>query len=296
MVTLLTITGVQPLGSAIALKTIAPPTVPELLHLLVAAYINLDHLAFVINMPPIYTFTPSNCAYGNTDPLSPNHKHRYVIIWKDGVERMLPTTLHTTQATFTLSASPEPGNNLPGFWTTELSTTKFKFYNGMMRALYTQYTTSGCTKSTGDHTIPGLRPSTRWYQYRQNAPTTLNHTALKQPSQLVGGGRRAQGPLTHPGRGHAAQPSRSLPNHINAPLTSSIPSPSTELTPRSSLTTAQQFEQILALCQTTVTETRSVRIELSNDRDTQARINADLRNSLAQAHAAIEALNSTIRK
>jgi hypothetical protein len=50
------------------------------------------------------------------------------------------------------------------------------------------------------------------------------------------------------------------------------------------------------LCQTSITETRSVRAELSNDRDTQARINTDLRNSLAQVHAAIDALTSNLRK
>jgi hypothetical protein len=167
VVTLLTITGVHPLhGSTTPINTIAPPTVPELLHLLAAAFINLDHLAFVINMPPIHSFTTSTCPYGNTDPSSANHKHRYAIIWKDGIERMLPVTLHTALATFTFSAALEPGHNLPGFWTTECS--RSKFYNGMLRALYTAYSTSKHGKKTGDQHIPGMKPSIRWYQYRQN--------------------------------------------------------------------------------------------------------------------------------
>jgi hypothetical protein len=56
------------------------------------------------------------------------------------------------------------------------------------------------------------------------------------------------------------------------------------------------FMQILTLCQTSITETRGVRTELSNGRDTQARINTDLRTSLAKAHAAIDALTSQLRK
>jgi hypothetical protein len=295
VVTLFTITGVHTLnGSTTPLTAIAPPTVPELLQLLADAYINLDYLAFVINMPPIHTFMPSSCMYGNSDPSSANHKHRYAIIWKDGVERMLPVTLRTSLATFTFSASLEPGHNLPGFWTTEHTTPRSKFYNGMLRALYTTYTTSGHNKIKGDHNIPGLRPSPRWYEYRQNMP--LATSAASSPSiRQERGGRGTTRKLNPPGRGHTALPHdpnvRAGSVHITTlpPASSSSP---TELVPRSNLTTAQQFEQIMNLCQTSLTETRGVRTELSNDREHQARINEDLRTSLARAHAAIDALNS----
>jgi hypothetical protein len=55
-----------------------------------------------------------------------------------------------------------------------------------------------------------------------------------------------------------------------------------------------EFAQILTLCQKGIIETRGVRLELSNNRDTQARINTDLQNSLARAHAAIDAFTSTL--
>ena len=73
-------------------------------------------------------------------------------------------------------------------------------------------------------------------------------------------------------------------------------SPTTELMPCSQLTTDQQFAQILSLCQTSMTDTRGLCTELSNDRDTQAQINMDLRNSLAKAHAAINSLTSMLHK
>ena len=210
---------------------------------------------------------------------------------------MLPSTLHTQLATFHFTSALEPGHNLPGFWSTELSTTRSKFYNGMMRALYTAYTTSGKGQQTGDHNMPGIRPSVRWYQYRQHMRTTA-HTGVTQTAARPGrGGRRASGDAKLPGRGHPSHPPISSAgggSTATAPHTPS--SPSTDITLRSSLTTAQQFEQILTLCQTSITETRGVRAELSNDRDAQARINTDLRNSLAKAHAAIDALTSTLRK
>ena len=207
---------------------------------------------------------------------------------------MLPVTLRTSLATFTFSASLEPGHNLPGFWTTEHTTPRSKFYNGMLRALYTTYTTSGHNKIKGDHNIPGLRPSPRWYEYRQNMP--LATSAASSPSiRQERGGRGTTRKLNPPGRGHTALPHgptvRAGPVHITTlpPASSSSP---TELVPRSNLTTAQQFEQIMNLCQNSLTETRSVRTELSHDREQQARINEDLRTSLARAHAAIDALNS----
>ena len=298
VVTLLTITRVLPLNSALhPLSTITPPTVPEMLQLLADAYVNLDHFAYVINIPPIHAFTPSHCPYGNTDPASSNHRHRYAIIWKDGVERMLPADIHTPTATFQLSASLEPGNNIPGFWTTEHSNTHSKFYNGMLQALYVSYTTSTRDRRTGDQSYSGIRPSDRWYSYRQNRlPETQSTSSIPKP-QAGGGGRRAGGTMNPPGRGHPARPT-STPAGLRTPppQTPSAPPPSTDITQRSPLTTDQQFAQILALCQTTVMETRGVRTELSNDRETQARINNDLRNSLARAHAAIDALTSTMHK
>jgi hypothetical protein len=73
-------------------------------------------------------------------------------------------------------------------------------------------------------------------------------------------------------------------------------SPTTELMPCSPLTTDQQFAQILSLCQTSMTDTRGLCTTLHNDRDIQAQINMDLRNSLAKAHAAIDTLTSMLRK
>jgi hypothetical protein len=109
------------------------------------------------------------------------------------------------------------------------------------------------------------------------------------------GGRRSNMAVTLPGRGHSALPVRSSMGQKDAILAPATPM-TTDLAPRSSLTTTQQFEQILALCQTSITETRGVREELSQERDAQARINTDLRNSLARAHAAIDALTNNMRK
>jgi hypothetical protein len=164
----------------------------------------------------------------------------------------------------------------------------------MMRALYTAYTTSGKGNQTGDQNIPGIRPSARWYQYRQHRHATPLAASLPSSSRSGRGGRRASGDTKLPGRGHPSHPPIASTGPVNA--ANIAPSSATDLTVRSSLTTAQQFEQILNLCQTSITETRGVRAELSNDRDAQARINTDLRNSLAKAHAAIDALQSTLRK
>jgi hypothetical protein len=73
-------------------------------------------------------------------------------------------------------------------------------------------------------------------------------------------------------------------------------SPTTEPVSCSQLTTDQQFAQILSLCQTSMTDTRGLCTTLSNDRDTQAQINMDLRNSIAKAHAAIDSLTSMLCK
>ena len=124
--------------------------------------------------------------------------------------------------------------------------------------------------------------------------------AVSNPSiRQERGGRGTTRKLNPPGRGHTAIPqgpsSRTGLVTITTLPPASSPSPN-ELVPRSNLTTAQQFEQIMNLCQTSLTETRGVRTELSNDREHQARINEDLRTSLARAHAAIDALNSQQRK
>jgi hypothetical protein len=111
------------------------------------------------------------------------------------------------------------------------------------------------------------------------------------------GGRGTTRKVNLPRRGYPAQPhisSSGLVNITTLPTASS--SPPTELVTRSNLTTVQQFEQIMNLCQTSLTETRGVRTELSDDREHQARINADLRTSLARAHATIDALNSQMGK
>ena len=73
-------------------------------------------------------------------------------------------------------------------------------------------------------------------------------------------------------------------------------SPTTEVMSCSQLTTDQQFAQILSLCQASMTDTRGLCTALSNERDTQAQINMDLRNSLAKAHAAIDSLTFMLRK
>jgi hypothetical protein len=106
-VTLLTVTQIVPHdpihNSPLHLN--AAPTAEEVLESFAEHY-TISDIDMMYSLLPAAKFSPSRCMYGNPD-IATNNKHRYVVLWKDGVERQLPDKVRTTHATFTLTASSD---------------------------------------------------------------------------------------------------------------------------------------------------------------------------------------------
>ena len=288
-VTILTITQVTPHDSTQLhlLHSLSAPTVEDVLESFSEQYTIAD-IDIMYAIYPANKFSPSRCLYGNPD-IPANTKHRYVVLWKDGVERQLPDKIRTREALYTLQASADGQHHLPGFWTTEHSTTRSKYYNGLLRTLYAQYTAhSRLTQHKSSLTVlRGLRPSPRWYQYEKNRDLSEDRTSITPGGRTPGGG----GPRNPPGRGHPHLPRpwgppQALPN---------TPEPNTDsdnqvITVRGM---QQLFQQLVNMGQEQRTETTALARQLREDNTTQARINADLQNSLAQLSADLAALRHT---
>jgi hypothetical protein len=237
---------------------------------------------------PARKFSPSRCLYGNPDILA-NTKHRYVVLWKDGVERQLPDKVRTAEGLYTLTASSDGQSHLPGFWTTEHSTTRSKYYNGLLRMLYTQYEAHSKQTLTSpiSSILRGLRPSPRWYQYAKNRE--LLEVAPVTPGRPGGGG-----PRNPPGRGHPHLPRPwGLPQATSTPPATQVDS-NTQVIPMHSM--QLMFQQLLNMGQEQRTDTNSLARLLREEHTTQAQINADLQSNLAQLSADLAALRQTTRK
>ena len=299
MVTVHTITGTQSTDPQLVGSYEDAPTTEDFLDSLQQQHANLADFAMVYSIYPTTKFTPSRCAYGNPE-LPNNKRHRYVIIWKDGIQRLLPQTLRTTHRTFSLATTEEPTGQLPGFWTTEHANTHALYYNGLLDNLYSTHV----KHSIHDPTIRdpldlrGLLPSTRWYTYKANIPTQtaatgLSSTTTRQPRG--GNGRTLSRPgggsTTKPGRGHSAHPtSPSFGTYASATGGTTAPSPSTELA------IPQILAQILAGIDGQRNESQVITARMERDRQAQTQINSDVHDALARITASLSALQTIARK
>ena len=242
---------------------------------------------------PAGKFSPSRCMYGNPDAAT-NTKHRYVVLWKDGVERQLPNQVRTNHATFTLTASSDGQQHLPGFWTTEYSTTRLKYYNGMLKSLYTAHSTHLKQSSSQSTSQPlrGLKPSSRWYQYVKHRDSLNTTSTYSTPGGRTPGGG---GPRNPPGRGHP-----SLPRPWGRPPSSSNKAThnENEMTQSSDINTTIQrmFQQLMTVGQDNREETNTLSRSMREDRASQAQINSYLQSHLAQLSADLAALRHNIHK
>jgi len=268
VVTLLSITSVNPHDYThdISLQPIDPPSVEDVLESFQQQHCNISDFAMMYAIYPVSKFSPSRCQFGNPS-LAANKKHRYVIVWKDDVERQVPHTVRSTVATFTLGT--EGSNQLPGFWTTE-HPTRSRYYYGMLKQLYSQHVTYDAqdAATTSSSSPRGLRPSTRWFGYSSQRSSST-------PIRTPGGG----GPVHTPGRGHSARPSPWGPN------TSPTISPSTgpELSVGTSTGVMSMLQRLLDQGATTART-------IAADRETQTTVNVGLQHSIDDLSATLAAL------
>jgi hypothetical protein len=249
----------------------------------------------IFPMYPRAKFSPSRCTYGNPETLN-NRKHRYAILWKDGIQRLLPQTVRTAQAVFHLLAIDEPQGHLPGFWTTEHGYTRSLYYNGMLESLYTSHDTHARQEPAirNPEDLRGLPPSNRWYLYRartqtRNSPTPHMQTAGRHGRTQSSG---------NPGRGHASRPPLHSPAHTTpqpsyAAATTSGP---WESSPGTDIALPQMFARLLAGIEGQRSDTQALSLRLDNERHTQTQINTDVNIQLARINATLHALQSTHEK
>ena len=287
-VTLLTITNMTPHDPHYnpVLQCISVPTVEDVLESFAEHYTITD-IDIMYSLYPASKFSPTKCMYGNQDMQS-NSKHRYVVLWRDGVERLLPDKVRTTEALFTLTASSDGQHHLPGFWTTEHSTTRSKYYNGLLKSLYNAHDTHAQQTSHKAHPplLRGLQPSTRWYQYAQQQHLRAPTSTASPAGRGLGGGL----PRNPPGRGHPHLPRPWAP-------TSTTSSSTTLETQAGSTNGIQQLlQQLVSIGQDQRADMATLTRQVCNEQATQNQINTDLQNNLAQLSADIAALRQSQHK
>jgi hypothetical protein len=242
---------------------------------------------------PAAKFSPTRCLYGNQEAVA-NTKHRFVVLWKDGVERLLPDKVRTADAIFTLAASSDGQHQLPGFWTTEHSTTRSKYYNGLLKTLYTAYDTHAKNTSHKAHPplLRGLRPSIRWYQYVTQRHLLASSITNTSPAGRTPGGGNTRNP---PGRGHPHLPRPWGPTSTS---TTPITSTSTDLNTQSGSANGiqQLLQQLVSIGQEQRADMATLTRQVGTEQATQNQINVELQNNLAQLSADIAALKQSARK
>ena len=272
-VTILTITEVRSLDTIHDGTDFEVPTTDDIVELLRLQHINIADFAMLY---PIYThpkFSPSKCLYGNPD-FPHNQHHRYVVVWKDGIQRLLPNTIRTSQAEYGLTASLEPHMNLPGFWSMEQAPTRNKYYNGMLKNLYVSHLAHQHQQPQIRDTtkLRGIPPSSRWYLYAANRPVQPTLATVKPAGQS---------PLHRGGRGHPSRPP--------LPPTSPRPQPSSYADsmgvyspPTTEVTDSNALALILDRMDSQFKATQHMTAELHEVRSSQARINEELFSQLAR--------------
>jgi len=234
-------------------------------------------------MYPTSKFSPSRSPYGNPATQG-NSKLRFAIVWKDGVKRVLPGAVRTAQAIFTLSATDEPQQQLPGFWNTEQANTRTLYYYGMLKELYTAHTAHARQdpRIQNPRDLRGLAPSPRWYTYIGNTPSH----APSPPSQPTSQGRAAADRHTNrPGRGHGRLP----------PLTPQTPSASyaaavqTTQAPTTDIAVPQMFARLLAGMEG---QQAAIQSQIQH----QAQINTNVSDQLANIHSILASLQHNVPK
>jgi hypothetical protein len=183
-------------------STLEQLTADDLLELYQEQHCSISDFSMLYALYPTDKFSPSSCAYGNPE-LASNRKLRFVVLWKDGIRRHLPTTLRTASATYTLTAAEEPQHHLPGFWTMEQAGVRSKYYNGMLRAAYlAHHAHAQSTTIQNPLLLRGIQPSLRWYNYKAQSSYVAKtnnetiHRTLNFGERTIGNGRN-----TTPGRG-----------------------------------------------------------------------------------------------
>jgi hypothetical protein len=298
MVTIHTITGSQSTDPQHAGPFVAPTT-EDFLDSLQQQHANIADFAMVYSIYPTTKFTPSRCAYGNPE-LPSNKRHRYVIVWKDGIQRLLPQTIRTPYTTFLLATTEEPSGQLPGFWSTEHANTHALYYNGLLDNLYTAHVKHSAHDPTirDPSDLRGLPPSIRWHTYKANTPTQTIDTGLASttPRQPRGGNGRT---LSRPGGGSTTKPGRGHSAHPTSPLFGTYASATAETTtPPSSTEVAlpQILAQILAGIDGQRNESQVITARMERDRQAQTQINSDVHDALARITASLSALQTIARK
>jgi len=221
--------------------------------------------------------------YGN--PMGAgNKKHRFVILWKDGIQRLLPTTASTEIAEYSFSATDEPGGHLPGFWTSEHSTTRASFYHGMLHNLYSAYTSHTLQdpqlRTTKD--LRGIKPSSRWYLYSAHTPT--HETNDSSSSSHV---PRRGSPLQttqKAGRGHGSHPPINVWKPSATPVSTATPTTDSS----TDLTTPQFMRAMMMGMQNLNTQISA----LSTQSQSQSQINTDVAGNLTRINAFLATLQS----
>ena len=194
---------------------------------------------------------------------------------------MLPQTVRTPDATFTLTTSTDGQYHLPGFWTTEHANTRSKYYNGLLKSLYAAHMThSRQSGSTPPSMLRGLQPSVRWYGYQDNHhPQPTSATTTHSPGGRAPGGG---GPRNPPGRGHPKLP------HPWGPASSSSTA-DTHTTVDLPSDTRQILAQLVDMGRATMVTTQTIQGQIN----AQARINNDVQLSIDRINATLAALSNS---
>ena len=206
-----------------------PPTVSEFVSYLCAHRYDVDSISCIFPLPPVQHHQASNAPSRTYCADSPSH--RMVIVWSQGVSRLLPSFVSIPGSTdqIRISVVAEEADNLPGFWTAGEQTTKKLYFNGFMRMLHAQY-----LNASGPGARPGLAPTIRSRQY--SAPTSplrtdprpsSNHTPPTSPWNDSARSRALRSSPSSPDtRGLVTRPRPSTPQPFPSTV---VPAPSSSM-------------------------------------------------------------------